>query len=73
MGLVPGCPEGSHNAKICRVRRVVRSGKPGGCMEQVVLGEVRLGYDGRGLIPVVVQQVGTGEVLMVAWANEEAQ
>lgn len=41
-------------------------------MEQVALGEVRLGYDGRGLIPVIVQQVGTGEVLMVAWANEEA-
>ena len=41
-------------------------------MEQVALGEVRLRYDGRGLIPVIVQQVGTGEVLMVAWANEEA-
>lgn len=41
-------------------------------MEQVALGEIRLGYDARGLIPVVVQQVGSGEVLMVAWANEEA-
>lgn len=29
-------------------------------------------FDSRGLIPVVVQQEGTGEVLMVAWANEEA-
>lgn len=41
------------------------------------LGKVRLGdagvrFDERGLVPVVVQQRGTGEVLMVAWANEEA-
>lgn len=41
-------------------------------MERVALGEIRLGYDARGLIPVVVRQVGTGEVLMLAWANEEA-
>ncbi|MGI5964972.1 MAG: bifunctional phosphoribosyl-AMP cyclohydrolase/phosphoribosyl-ATP diphosphatase HisIE [Candidatus Methanomethylophilaceae archaeon] len=31
-----------------------------------------LKYDGNGLIPVVVQDWKTGEVLMVAWANEEA-
>ncbi|MBS6418685.1 MAG: phosphoribosyl-AMP cyclohydrolase [Olsenella uli] len=29
-------------------------------------------FDDRGLVTVVVQQGGTGEVLMVAWANEEA-
>ena len=31
-----------------------------------------LKYDSHGLIPVVVQQWDTGEVLMVAWANREA-
>jgi phosphoribosyl-ATP pyrophosphohydrolase/phosphoribosyl-AMP cyclohydrolase len=31
-----------------------------------------LRYDERGLIPVVVQDVGTGAVLMVAWADREA-
>jgi phosphoribosyl-AMP cyclohydrolase / phosphoribosyl-ATP pyrophosphohydrolase len=31
-----------------------------------------LKYDGNGLIPVVVQDHITGQVLMVAWANEEA-
>ncbi|MGI6230313.1 MAG: phosphoribosyl-AMP cyclohydrolase [Tractidigestivibacter sp.] len=29
-------------------------------------------FDDRGLVPVVVQQEGAGEVLMVAWANAEA-
>ncbi|MEK9663388.1 MAG: phosphoribosyl-AMP cyclohydrolase [Candidatus Nanopelagicales bacterium] len=29
-------------------------------------------FDERGLIPVVVQQHGTGEVLMLAWMNAEA-
>lgn len=29
-------------------------------------------YDERGLIPCVVQQYDTGEVLMVAWMNEES-
>ena len=29
-------------------------------------------FDAHGLVPVVVQQEGTGEVLMVAWANREA-
>ena len=32
--------------------------------------EVR--YDERGLVPVVVQQWDTGEVLMMAWMNREA-
>ncbi len=29
-------------------------------------------YDDRGLVPAVVQQHDTGEVLMVAWMNREA-
>ena len=33
---------------------------------------VQLTYDERGLIPCVVQQYDTGEVLMVAWMNEES-
>ena len=31
----------------------------------------KLTYDAKGLIPCVVQQYDTGEVLMVAWMNEE--
>lgn len=31
-----------------------------------------LRYDDRGLIPVIVQDAETGEVLMMAWANREA-
>ena len=31
-----------------------------------------LTYDGQGLIPCVVQQHDTGEVLMVAWMNRES-
>ncbi|MEO8476221.1 MAG: phosphoribosyl-AMP cyclohydrolase [Actinomycetota bacterium] len=31
-----------------------------------------LTYDERGLIPVIAQDVGTREVLMMAWANREA-
>jgi phosphoribosyl-ATP pyrophosphohydrolase/phosphoribosyl-AMP cyclohydrolase len=33
---------------------------------------MKIKYDGDGLVPVVVQDSNTGEVLMVAWANEEA-
>ncbi|MCK9323452.1 MAG: bifunctional phosphoribosyl-AMP cyclohydrolase/phosphoribosyl-ATP diphosphatase HisIE [Candidatus Methanomethylophilaceae archaeon] len=33
---------------------------------------IELTYDEKGLIPVVVQDYLTNEVLMVAWANEEA-
>ena len=33
---------------------------------------VSLKYDADGLIPCVVQQEETGEVLMVAWMNEES-
>lgn len=32
----------------------------------------KIKFDDRGLVPVVVQSVIDGEVLMVAWANEEA-
>jgi phosphoribosyl-AMP cyclohydrolase len=31
-----------------------------------------LKYDARGLIPAVVQEAETGEVLMVAWMNEQS-
>lgn len=31
-----------------------------------------LSYDAQGLVPVVTQDVETGQVLMVAWANREA-
>lgn len=34
--------------------------------------EVTLKFDEKGLIPAVVQQVGSGEVLMVAWMSEES-
>ena len=39
-------------------------------MEQVSTSEVR--FDERGLVPAVVQQAGTGEVLMVAWMSAES-
>ena len=32
----------------------------------------QLRFDERGLLPAVVQDVGSGEVLMVAWMNREA-
>ena len=41
-------------------------------METVTIEEARLSFDAAGLIPAVVQQEGTGEVLMVAWMNEES-
>ncbi len=31
-----------------------------------------LTYDARGLIPAVVQEAETGEVLMVAWMDRDA-
>ena len=31
-----------------------------------------LTYDANGLIPAIVQQYDTGEVLMMAWMNEES-
>ena len=41
-------------------------------LEVVALDDLSLKLDAAGLIPAVVQQVGTGEVLMVAWMNEES-
>ena len=38
---------------------------PEGLIEQIR-------FDGRGLVPAVAQQAGTGEVLMMAWMNCEA-
>lgn len=37
-----------------------------------VVDPTSLKYDSQGLIPCVVQQWDTGEVLMVAWMNEES-
>lgn len=37
-----------------------------------VVDPANLKYDSQGLIPCVVQQWDTGEVLMVAWMNEES-
>lgn len=31
-----------------------------------------LKFDDRGLVPVIAQEAGTGEVLMMAWMNREA-
>jgi phosphoribosyl-ATP pyrophosphohydrolase/phosphoribosyl-AMP cyclohydrolase len=39
-------------------------------MRSCSLDDVKFGDD--GLVPVVVQESGTGEVLMTAWANREA-
>ena len=36
----------------------------------VAFGDLR--FDDRGLLPAVVQDAGSGEVLMVAWMNREA-
>lgn len=33
---------------------------------------MNLSFDDRGLVPVIVQDVGSGAVLMLAWANQEA-
>ena len=39
---------------------------------ETMLYEGELKFDDNGLIPAVVQQADTGEVLMVAWMNEES-
>ena len=41
-------------------------------LELVSMSDLTLKLDSAGLIPAVVQQEGTGEVLMVAWMNEES-
>lgn len=38
----------------------------------VDLDGAQVRFDERGLVPCVVQQEGTGEVLMVAWMNRES-
>ena len=40
--------------------------------EALPAAEARVDFDERGLVPCVVQQAGTGEVLMVAWMSEES-
>lgn len=44
----------------------------GEALEPVSLDGVNVKFDGNGLVPCVVQQEGTGEVLMVAWMNSES-
>ena len=41
-------------------------------LEPASLDGLSLKLDAQGLIPAVVQQAGTGEVLMVAWMSEES-
>ena len=41
-------------------------------VERVARAATDVRFDDRGLLPAVVQQVGSGEVLMVAWMNEES-
>lgn len=41
-------------------------------LEPASLDGLALKLDAQGLIPAVVQQAGTGEVLMVAWMSEES-
>ena len=41
-------------------------------VELTGLSDSRVKFDDRGLVPAVVQQADTGEVLMVAWMNEES-
>ena len=41
-------------------------------LEPVALADAVVRFDERGLVPAVVQQAGTGEVLMVAWMSEES-
>ena len=40
--------------------------------EPVAPDVARIKFDAAGLVPCVVQQEGTGEVLMVAWMNAES-
>lgn len=41
-------------------------------LESVTPDDARIRFDERGLVPAVVQQAMTGEVLMVAWMSEES-
>ena len=44
----------------------------GEALEPVTAAAANVRFDERGLVPAVVQQAGTGEVLMVAWMSEES-
>ena len=44
----------------------------GEALEAVSPEAANVRFDERGLVPAVVQQEGTGEVLMVAWMSEES-
>jgi len=44
----------------------------GEAVDSVRLSQLSVKLDAQGLIPCVVQQEGTGEVLMVAWMNQES-
>lgn len=44
----------------------------GEAVDSVRLSQLSVKFDAQGLIPCVVQQEGTGEVLMVAWMNQES-
>ena len=41
-------------------------------LEPLAAAAANVRFDERGLVPAVVQQAGSGEVLMVAWMNEES-
>jgi phosphoribosyl-AMP cyclohydrolase/phosphoribosyl-ATP pyrophosphohydrolase/phosphoribosyl-AMP cyclohydrolase len=41
-------------------------------ISKVGLADTALKYDAAGLIPCVVQEAASGDVLMVAWMNEES-
>ena len=41
-------------------------------LEPLAAAAANVRFDERGLVPAVVQQAGSGEVLMVAWMNAES-
>jgi len=56
-----------------RARVVSGSGQNGGMGSELEAGIAgRLKRDGAGLVPAIVQQYDTGEVLMLAWMDDEA-
>ncbi|MFM2130402.1 MAG: phosphoribosyl-AMP cyclohydrolase [Pseudomonadota bacterium] len=46
------------------------SGKTLNAAAQAALAAIK--FDGRGLVPAIAQEAGTGEVLMLAWMNRDA-
>ena len=51
-------------------RAMAKAGVP--VRPAIPAGLEEVSYDGRGLVPVVVRDAATGEVLTLAWANDEA-